>query len=316
MRGPSARGTLCALCFWAAALAGGLLAGALGLVMLLAGSLLGLLGISGGVDLEATEDLVLARACGSRVRHEWRAFSVGGRRCRGHALAVGHRGRATGAPTAVLLHGNAASALCFGELFDGLSEGFDVVAMDLPGFGRSEAVRPAGGEDMVGFLAGFVHAFMGELGVGEAFVVAHSFGACVASGLAVRWPGSVSHLLLLDGAGLLPTLGAAGACWAVLFRSSALQWHRCLGKAGARSFLGLCRACGLGEEACYWYAVTGCAGSWGGRAVAGCIGLAWHGAWWRGPTAGALAGLGVPIATGYGAADSIVPAHQVRAVCP
>lgn len=136
MRGPSARGTLCALCFWAAALAGALLAGALGLAVLLAGPLLGLIGISGDVDLEATEDLVLARACGSRVRHEWRAFSVGGRRCRGHALAVGHRGRATGAPTAVLLHGNAASALCFAELFDGLSEGFDVVAMDLPGFGR------------------------------------------------------------------------------------------------------------------------------------------------------------------------------------
>lgn len=261
--------------------------------------------------LDALEDTIVS---GRHCKSLWREFDVhvGGDayRCRGHALLAAHRGH-NNVPTILLLHGNAASALCFVELFDGLSESFNVLAIDIPGFGRSTSRRPPRGLAKR-FFSNFVHNFLTILEIREVYIVAHSFGACIAADLAACSPGLVTHLLLLDAAGVLPTLGATGAYWAAFFKLSVLQWHKHLGCTGRWAFSNLFAACKCPPECYYWYAVT--ASSWGGSAVADCIYLAWDKAYWIDPCLPTLLALGIPIATGYGEHDNITPPHQGRAL--
>lgn len=267
-------------------------------------------------DLDAAEDKLLTNVCTSAVQHIWKEIIVSCEgidyRCRGHALFIPHQ-QNVDAPTILLVHGNAASAFCFADLFDELSETFNVLAIDLPGFGRSQCPRPPK-HVASEFFSTFVSTFLAEMSLNRVYVVAHSFGAYIAAELAVRSPQLVSHLMLLDAAGVFPTLGATGVYWAIFFKFSVLQWHRFLGGIGSWSFFNLFHASGSSLEVYYWHTVTGAADSWGDRAMADYIFLSWNRAYWREPALPTLARLRVPIATGYGKDDDIMPPHQGHAM--
>jgi pimeloyl-ACP methyl ester carboxylesterase len=106
----------------------------------------------------------------------------------------------TGAPL-VLLHGLGASRRSFDPVLPALAARFDVIAVDLPGFGES-APRPGPGEVPPAVLAQHVADLLDELGVSTPHVVGNSLGGWVALELASRRP--VASLTLLSPAGLWP----------------------------------------------------------------------------------------------------------------
>lgn len=109
------------------------------------------------------------------------------------------RGPEVGAPV-VLLHAGVADHRMWAELVRELEEAYDVVAVDLRGFGGS-TTRPAGPWSHVEDVA----ATLDALGVGAARVVGCSLGAGVAAELAATRPDLVSALLLVAPGGPLIT---------------------------------------------------------------------------------------------------------------
>jgi pimeloyl-ACP methyl ester carboxylesterase len=71
--------------------------------------------------------------------------------------------------------------------------GFNALAIDLPGHGRS------GGDplDSIGEYAGWLGAFLGTAGMAHATLVGHSMGALIAVETALRFPARVNQLALL-----------------------------------------------------------------------------------------------------------------------
>lgn len=71
--------------------------------------------------------------------------------------------------------------------------GWNVLAIDLPGQGKSGGQPPASVEE----AADFVLALLGAAGIDQAALVGHSFGSLIALEAAARAPAHVSHLALV-----------------------------------------------------------------------------------------------------------------------
>jgi pimeloyl-ACP methyl ester carboxylesterase len=102
-------------------------------------------------------------------------------------------------PSLVLLHPLGSSSRLWAPVVPALAERFDVLAVDLPGFGRSEPL-PSNQEPSPAVLAGCVSALLDDLGISAPHVVGNSLGGWVALELAGRR--SVASLTLLAPAGL------------------------------------------------------------------------------------------------------------------
>jgi pimeloyl-ACP methyl ester carboxylesterase len=84
-----------------------------------------------------------------------------------------------------LLHGVGESGVGWRPVHDALNKDYDVIAVDLPGFGRSPALPP-GIAPTAAALADAVEQEMDRLGVAEFHVAGYSLGARVALELATR----------------------------------------------------------------------------------------------------------------------------------
>jgi pimeloyl-ACP methyl ester carboxylesterase len=88
-----------------------------------------------------------------------------------------------------------------------------VIAVDLPGFGRS---APAG--DGIG-IHGYSHHLLGlleELGLEQTTVIGNSLGGWIAADLALRAPGRIHALVLVDAGGIVPTAGERWKALAIM----------------------------------------------------------------------------------------------------
>lgn len=103
----------------------------------------------------------------------------------------------------VLLHGWGSNIGLFANLIDLLAPKYKVVAMDMPGFGKSEE-PPAAWEvsDYVQFVIDFLKDYDNK----EIMFLGHSFGGRVIIKLNSRTdlPFTVSKVILVDSAGILP----------------------------------------------------------------------------------------------------------------
>lgn len=106
--------------------------------------------------------------------------------------------RGAGAPL-VLLHGIGSSRHAWEPVIPALAERFDVLAVDLPGFGDSEPL-PAQVEPHPAALAASVASWLDGLGITGPHIAGNSLGGWVALELASRRP--VASLALLSPAGL------------------------------------------------------------------------------------------------------------------
>lgn len=99
----------------------------------------------------------------------------------------------------VLVHGWAGNAWNWMSVFGPLSERQRVIALDLPGHGKSGC--PEGFNYTMPELADFVAKVMDELKIGKATVVGSSMGGSIAAWTAIRHPERVERLILVDAAG-------------------------------------------------------------------------------------------------------------------
>lgn len=116
-----------------------------------------------------------------------RSVLAGGRHV--HVLDAGD-----GEPV-VLLHGIAGSIASWAPLVPVLARTRRVVALDLPGFGRSE---PLAGDVRTGTLAGAVAATLDVLGIAQGAIGGQSLGGIVALHLALARPDLVSSLVVIS----------------------------------------------------------------------------------------------------------------------
>lgn len=96
----------------------------------------------------------------------------------------------------VLLHGIAASWRWFMQVMPALSEHSRVIAVDLPGFGRS--AMPVKGLTFDS-MAEAIDELANSLGLGAVDVVGHSMGSIVGTRLAIDHPSTVRRLVLTGG---------------------------------------------------------------------------------------------------------------------
>lgn len=100
-------------------------------------------------------------------------------------------------PSIILIHGLASSVYSWSEVIGPLSEKFDVVALDLPGFGGSSQPADLSFDDLPRAVLGLMDA----LGISNAHLVGHSMGGAVALLLAARQRDRVGRVVVLDSAG-------------------------------------------------------------------------------------------------------------------
>jgi pimeloyl-ACP methyl ester carboxylesterase len=101
------------------------------------------------------------------------------------------------APVLLLIHGYTASTAVWRTVAPKFAaQGFQVIAVDLIGFGYSS--KPAWFDYSIQSQARVVSRFMNRLGIGKATVVGSSYGGAVASTLALDYPERVEKLVLVD----------------------------------------------------------------------------------------------------------------------
>lgn len=105
--------------------------------------------------------------------------------------------RAGAGPPLVLIHGLASSIYTWADVIGPLSTAFDVIALDLPGFGGSSQPPTLTFDAYPGVVLGLMDA----LGIEKAHVAGNSMGGAVSLVLAASAPGRVDRLVILDSAG-------------------------------------------------------------------------------------------------------------------
>jgi len=105
-------------------------------------------------------------------------------------------------PRMLLLHSNPANLDDWHVLAPLLSEEFEIVAADLPGFGKSDSVLRRAGESRLDASARSIVALADCLGWSEPFFLAgHSHGAAVAQVIAANYPDRVAGVVLIASLG-------------------------------------------------------------------------------------------------------------------
>ncbi len=104
------------------------------------------------------------------------------------------------APVLLLIHGSNASLFTWEPWTTRLDNSFRVVAVDLPGHGLTGAV-PSGDYSQAAMTA-FVKAFADKIGLTTFAIAGNSMGGGIAARFAETYPASVSHLILVDAAGM------------------------------------------------------------------------------------------------------------------
>lgn len=118
-------------------------------------------------------------------------FTVGGKAA--FAYTAAHELDAA-KPTVVFVHGAGLDHSSFGlqSRYFGY-HGWNVLALDLPGHGRSEGPPIA----TIGGMADWVISALGKVGVEKAVLVGHSMGALIALDAAARYPQRVEKIALV-----------------------------------------------------------------------------------------------------------------------
>ena len=110
-------------------------------------------------------------------------------------LRIHYREQGTGDPI-LLLHGWPTSFYLYRNMLEPLSEGSRAIALDLPGFGRSD--KPLDASYSFRFHERALEAFLGELGVERTGLVVHDLGGPIGLYWASRHPERLSRLALLN----------------------------------------------------------------------------------------------------------------------
>jgi pimeloyl-ACP methyl ester carboxylesterase len=102
----------------------------------------------------------------------------------------------TASETVLLVHGYGASSASYAPVMDALAARFRVLAIDLPGFGKSDRLE---GDYSPEALADVLAEVLSKKGVTRAHVVGHSWGSSVVLAFARRHPERLGRLVVISG---------------------------------------------------------------------------------------------------------------------
>jgi len=160
-----------------------------------------------------------ARPAQFAMRPEFRTIA-------GTRVRIAQGGKQDG-PVVLLLCPLPQSILCFDPVWTRLAAHCRLVALDLPGFGRSE-----GGLDFMSFEAQsrFLVEFVRELGLKQVHMVGPDVGMAAALHYAIHQKHELASLLIGDGPGILPTTNGSiinkavdSGFWRTIFRIAGAQ---------------------------------------------------------------------------------------------
>lgn len=160
-----------------------------------------------------------ARPANFAMRPEYRTID-------GTKIRCAEGGKQDG-PVVLLLSPLPQSILCFDPIWTRLGEHCRLVALDLPGFGRSD-----GGMEFMSFVAQsrFLDKFVQTLGLKQIHIIGPDVGMAAALHYAIHRKHDIASLLIGDGPGILPTVngsiinkGVDSAFWRMVFRIAGAQ---------------------------------------------------------------------------------------------
>jgi len=121
----------------------------------------------------------------------------------------------------IFIHGTASSSVIFFDVMKELPSNQKCVAIDLPNFGISGRInldKYLTNHELCQCYADIIGHTLQKLGIIErVFLVAHSLGGFLYVYVADRFP--INKLVLLNPAGILPTLGEYGYYWGMFFKA-------------------------------------------------------------------------------------------------
>lgn len=215
-------------------------------------------------------------------------------------------------PVILLVHGAAGSSVSFVHMMDKLALEFDLYVIDLPGFGRShvnctyrqlaEAYR-----DSADFHVSVISEFIKVLGIEQVYLCGHSYGGYVCTRFTKMYPEKVTSLILLNPAGIFPTLGRLGMYWALFFKMSVPNVGLLFGRAG---YFIITKFKGDSAEVLYWYYILGHPKGIGHLFVREKITFLALTAYWNSPVFDHFDDIKCPTFLIYGEEDTIMPVHQ------
>src|SRR5262249_61736792 len=108
-------------------------------------------------------------------------------------LEIAYVAAGTGSPTLCLVHGTGGSGEIWTRQLEGLADVGRIVALDLPGHGRSSGGVPKTIED----AAAMVAAFLDTLKITRVVIGGHSMGGAIAQQFALSYPERLDGLVLV-----------------------------------------------------------------------------------------------------------------------
>jgi pimeloyl-ACP methyl ester carboxylesterase len=138
-------------------------------------------------------------------------------------------------PTVLLLNPLPQSILAFDPIWDQLGEQFRLIALDLPGFGRSE-----GGLEFMTFKAqgDFLNAFVDELDLSDIHIIGPDIGMAAALHYVIHSTHKAASLMIGDGPGIAPSYNGSvinkmvdSAFWRIVFRIAGAEAFVAAGNA-------------------------------------------------------------------------------------
>ena len=121
----------------------------------------------------------------------------------------------------VFIHGTASSSATFFDTMKALPPTVKCVAIDLPTFGISGHIDveryPTNEKMCIGYADVIGHTLHRMEIINQTILVAHSLGGFLSIYVADRFP--IKKLVMLNPAGILPTLGEYGYYWAIFFKT-------------------------------------------------------------------------------------------------
>ena len=113
--------------------------------------------------------------------------------CSVNGVRIAYAAAGAGAPAVCFVHGTGGSSDVWTHQLEGLADLGQIVALDLPGHGRSDGGIPKTIEDAAAVVAGFLDA----LGIARVVIGGHSMGGAIAQQFALAFHERVDGLVLV-----------------------------------------------------------------------------------------------------------------------
>jgi len=108
-------------------------------------------------------------------------------------VQIAYASAGAGSPTVCLVHGTGGSSQVWTHQLEGVADLAHIVALDLPGHGRSSGTIPKGIEEAAAAVADFLDA----LDIRRVAIGGHSMGGAIAQQFALSYPQRVAGLILI-----------------------------------------------------------------------------------------------------------------------